>query len=787
MTFGRSLTFFTYATALWAFAMLAIFVEIHLTAIAVFLVGLALAFNAGRYGIHLGNAAWIVLSIVALLLALGGWFVMGEHLYSVVYLFLFLEINKLWTGRRSRDLLQVFGLTFFQVLAAAVSTASVFFAPALLVYLFLILGALVTLTIRSDAELAYRVRRKQGGKGGATAIRRLEATEKSALRQLWATPYLTRPMVKRLAMTLAAILVIGSGLFLVIPRLQAQYFLGGLTPARHAGSVSGFSDRIVFESSGTIQSDPTIIMRVFPREGFTFNGGYPEPGLLRLRGTSLDHYNGREWRRTEMGFGVQIQQLTSQALSFQFERQVPREDFRPITTEITLEPNTRGFLFGPERPARFYMENAMPLIIDHNALSIQIADRDGWHVPLRYRVVSYPPRTPGSEADAEGEEGAGEGLEVPPNPWQFMRETFGSDRGVRRTGLFHAYLQIPNHPDMRVVGDLAREWTEGLQDETEIAKRIEMELKSQLDYSLEIPFASDERHLSRFLQEERQGHCEYFATAMAMMLRSLGIPARIVNGYATDEWVGGQNYFLVRQQHAHSWVEANIPGEGWTVFDPTPQSGIGGGRFGRTWYYALSRWFDSLKLLWYTHVIDYDANDQNLLFRTLMGSFQGGESLGDLLDLGGLRRSLSTGEGRMRLFLVGVFVAMAGTGLWLLWREARRSRRRARRVSREGGDVDGFPVPEYLELLREVERREERSQAQTPLEYARHVSGRHEVLGDFVPLTICYYGARYNGTAWSEGERARTQDLLRQLRHGRLAGAPNGRATTTTARDSHLS
>ena len=75
-----------------------------------------------------------------------------------------------------------------------------------------------------------------------------------------------------------------------------------------------------------------------------------------------------------------------------------------------------------------------------------------------------------------------------------------------------------------------------------------------------------------FLFRYRSGHCEYFATAMVLMLRSQGIPARFVTGF-----LGGENnrlgYYIVRQSNAHAWVEAYLPDSGWTVFDPTPPAG----------------------------------------------------------------------------------------------------------------------------------------------------------------------------------------------------------------------
>ena len=90
-------------------------------------------------------------------------------------------------------------------------------------------------------------------------------------------------------------------------------------------------------------------------------------------------------------------------------------------------------------------------------------------------------------------------------------------------------------------------------------------------YSLELkgrPGSADP--LAVFLFESRAGHCEYFATAMAVMLRQTGIPARLVNGFRTGEYNALGDAWVVRQYDAHSWVEAYFKPYGWIEFDPTP-------------------------------------------------------------------------------------------------------------------------------------------------------------------------------------------------------------------------
>ena len=91
-------------------------------------------------------------------------------------------------------------------------------------------------------------------------------------------------------------------------------------------------------------------------------------------------------------------------------------------------------------------------------------------------------------------------------------------------------------------------------------------------YTLEIPRVAPRDPLADFLFVRKRGHCEYFASSMAIMLRTLGIPSRVVNGFRTSEFNDLTGNYVIRASSAHSWVEAYFPGYGWVSFDPTPGS-----------------------------------------------------------------------------------------------------------------------------------------------------------------------------------------------------------------------
>ena len=135
-------------------------------------------------------------------------------------------------------------------------------------------------------------------------------------------------------------------------------------------------------------------------------------------------------------------------------------------------------------------------------------------------------------------------------------------------------------------------------------------------YALRTP--SGEGHpLERFLLRTKTGYCEYYASGLTVMLRAVGIPARIIGGYVGGEFNSAGNYYLVRQSAAHTWVEAYLAGRGWVRLDATPQgdgqpSSVASAPAGRT-----SQLLDAMRLKWYSLVIGYDFERQSELVSSL--------------------------------------------------------------------------------------------------------------------------------------------------------------------------
>jgi transglutaminase-like putative cysteine protease len=227
-----------------------------------------------------------------------------------------------------------------------------------------------------------------------------------------------------------------------------------------------------------------------------------------------------------------------------------------------------------------------------------------------------------------------------------------------------------------------------------VAREIEAYLKEHHGYTLN-PDYKGEYPVVDFLLHNRPGHCEYFASAMAILLRLKGFPARLVAGFAGGTWnpVGG--YYIVRNSDAHTWVEVWVPWLGWVPFDPTPKA-VGGIRVsGR-----LQRVLDYLRFQWYHWIVNYDYQKQVGLFRkglSLVSGFHGWSHLkGHRLSKKAVVRVAA---------VVAMVVLLAFLLLWWLNRPRTWGERLDRALKRKG--VSRAPGETLLEVARRIESENE--------------------------------------------------------------------------------
>jgi hypothetical protein len=185
-------------------------------------------------------------------------------------------------------------------------------------------------------------------------------------------------------------------------------------------------------------------------------------------------------------------------------------------------------------------------------------------------------------------------------------------------GFKRRYLQLPADTDPRI-GQLAHDITAKGNSIFEKATLVEAYLRRNYKYTLNLTWAPGAQPVSTFLFTSKAGHCEYFASSMAILLRAAGIPTRVVNGFLTGEYNPVGHDYIVRESDAHSWVEVYIPGNGWIEFDPTPPDP---NHHDISLALQLSQYVDAGELFWNSYVLVYDTGAQMQLFRSAQDGIQ---------------------------------------------------------------------------------------------------------------------------------------------------------------------
>ena len=260
--------------------------------------------------------------------------------------------------------------------------------------------------------------------------------------------------------------------------------------------------------------------------------------------------------------------------------------------------------------------------------------------------------------------------------WSFLPQP-GSEYTSGDPGLsnaeFRAYLHLP--PIDPRISQLARDWSAGASSAPEQARLIEQRLQS-FGYTTEQLPQSVPDPLAYFLFERRKGHCEYFASAMAVMLRSLGLPSRVAVGYHGGRFNPITHLQVLRGSDAHAWVEMFVPGRGWLTFDPTPA--VAGPGTGAN---LLEQWqlvSDAMDSLWQDWVLSYDLRRQ---MQIVGGNAQRRrDDVEQLMDwFESPRLALPSALPKLVVTLVALAIVLAA--LW--WWRRRRPPAKGRRVQME--------------------------------------------------------------------------------------------------------
>jgi transglutaminase-like putative cysteine protease len=633
-------------------------------------------------------------------------------LLGAIHFLLFVMLIRLYSATTDRDALFLTMLSFAAILASAVLTIDTTFLG--LFFLFLLFG------VATFVGLEMR----RGSKGAIAP--EVDAQPQQERRLDHAL------VLAALSVALGA-MIIGGALFFFFPRFSAGYL--GRTSLQPT-LMSGFSDDVELGQIGEIKKNSTVVMRV--RTGKPV--GYP---TLRWRGIALSSFDGKRWSS-------------------------PEHD------SVTIPAGMNGWINLTERPA----EPADPTA-----------------TILRYTILLQPVATdtmfaPANAISIRGNlSGEGSSTELGARRSYIIRDSTGSlfnpfhnfstlryegfsllpARNVPRLRaasteyseeIRNIYLQLPKL-DPRIP-ELAKQITTRAQTPFDKTIALENYLRSHYAYSLNLTGKPGDDPLAHFLFETRSGHCEYFASAMAIMLRTLDIPTREVNGFLPGEYNDLGEDYIVRASDAHSWVEVYFPGTGWMTFDPTPPGAEDAGGF----FSRFGQYMDWFELSWNEWVINYDFIHQILLAQTMQRTTRSWTEIARSWfthQQAKGRRWMWSRNDWLRLLIPCVIVLFLMAlrfdlivafvrRLWLSWQL------RSPELARSNPQLASRLYGELLYLL--ARRGFARLPTQTPFEFAAAVS-QPRLAPAVYEFTQCYTQARFGGAPC---DTIRLQALLEQIR-----------------------
>jgi len=635
-------------------------------------------------------------------------------LLAAVHFLVFVMLVRLYSATTDRDALFLAMLAFAAMLASCILTVDTSFL--ILFFIFLLFGV--------AAFIALEMRRSASGTL-TPPFSKQPAEERRLNRALG---------LAALSVALGSI-ILGGALFFIFPRFTAGY-LG--RASMQPSLMTGFSDDVELGQIGEIKKNSAVVMRVK-------TGGPVAYPMLRWRGAALTTFDGKRWTKPHP-FEEEVRSNADGWIYLVPPGQALRARALQLQYTVFLEPIASSAIFtaGQTVALQGNFSGETPSA-NHSGPDgyIRRDETDsllnpfGNYSALRYMVISRLPAL-----DIANLRAANSDYSDP------IRET---------------YLQLPPALDARVP-ELARQMTAGAANSYDKTRAIERFLRTRFGYTLNLTGKPGEDPLANFLFVTRAGHCEYFASAMTILLRTLDIPAREVNGFLPGEYNDLAGDYIVRASDAHSWVEVYFPQNGWVTFDPTPPSTEQSALLSR-----LSKYIDWVQLSWNEWVINYDFSHQVQMAQTLQRSSRSWtQSWRDWFERAQIHnrqrlKSLQLRHGTLGLLLPMILILLLVVLRYdLPGKLIRRLRLYWQLNTPESQRANPLLATRlYAELLRLLERHGfARRPAETPQEFASHVQapGLAAPVREF---TSIYAVARYGGAPC---DTVRLRHLLEQIR-----------------------
>jgi transglutaminase-like putative cysteine protease len=678
---------------------------------------LALAWNIGTLVFFLVAIARVVLTDAPLIGA-------GVHFLLVVL------INKLFNRRSSKDYQQIYVISFLMLVAATTLNTGLTYAACFIAYVIFATWSLILFHLRREMEDKYLLKHSDGAQSEKVEVARILNS-----RRIVGGSFLAGTSLLSIG-----VLVGSAAIFTLFPRIGFGLFA---TQKRQGMTMAGFSDRVQLGQHGRIRDNPQVVMRVVlgpakrPQR-------HPPVAPILWRGSVYGRYSKGSWSHRGQ-------------LPARLRKVYPRDglyvlNWAPGLDERASPAKLRSTLLRQ----RIYLEPLASRVIfaADRPVALEVPRRK-----LSRRRLFTPQRGPLGELRAKRRRPAGVLYVAYSKRYRPPATLLRKAEPVSASDPDYApYLQIPDEVPARV-RELGRRITAKQPTVYDKVRAVMRYLRQRQRYTLKLEHRKGREPIDEFLFETRRGHCEYFASAMAILLRAGGVPTRHVNGFSGGKWNSFGNYLAVRQGDAHAWTEVHFSNLGWIAFDPTPSRGgtpMGsGGVLG-----TLRQLVDAVRLRWFSYVVEYDIGKQIRLLKRIKRLVSGKRSAKD-------SRASVWQRYRRPLIIFGAALALIIAVVWLRRRRQRRADPAALRRARGQRHPASKLYGRALAALAKADVR--RPPGMTAAELERELATRGHPCAELVrQLGITYEACRFAPVTDDELLR-QLETLVRELR-SRLAG-----------------
>ena len=622
-----------------------------------------------------------------------------------------LQVSRLANRRRAAEHQQIAILAFLHLCAATVLSTEIVYGVLFFGFVVLVPWMLALTHLRAEIEGHFAPPSAPPAERDAILQRVLASRRLVGASFLGGTAALSIPLFLTTAL-----------LFAAFPRVGLGFLAFGESAGTH---VAGFGSDVTLGDVGLLRDDPTVIMRITPPASIAERSHGDL--AVRLRGTSFDAYDGRRWSRTHMG-GERLRRYGDEFLLTGMAEHRAGTAWSIVLEHIDqpvvfLPPNTVAVDVPPRFSSGVDIGRALTL---YPGLDLRYEDPD--ELGLRYVAWTAPAN------------------EMP-------IDHLGQD-DLRR------YLALP--PDDARLGAIARAWTAGATSDRERARLVMQHLaRPPFVYSRDMADPGTTPPLDYFLETSHSGHCEYYASAMAILLREVGVPTRNVTGFSGAHYNAYGRYWSVLSGDAHAWVEVYLPREGWVTFDPTPPGDDAMGP-ASSLLAEMRALTDAMRARWQEWIIGYDLRSQRDLARSL-GAWLGGSDRST-----GTRTSEGRREQPSPWRVIGIVIALIAAAIAIDRGYRYLLRGRTKKTERPIDASAREIVAIYRALEKEMARLGvPRPDNVTPLAHLRALAGS-PVAEIATRITNRYVEARFGGAVIppiemralrSEVERLRTMSL----------------------------